>query len=104
MILDADSARGLLSLISTWVLTFIGLAFTMTIVVLQLASGQFSPRVLGTLLRDRFSQTSLGIFIGTFAYAFIVLRVVRSGTGAEEFVPLGRCGVLTHVDQPRRVH
>jgi uncharacterized membrane protein len=87
LILDADSARGLLSLISTWVLTFIGLAFTMTIVVLQLASGQFSPRVLGTLLRDRFSQTSLGIFIGTFAYAFIVLRVVRSGKGGEEFVP-----------------
>lgn len=87
LVLDAESARGLLSLISTWVLTFIGLAFTMTIVVLQLASGQFSPRVLGTLLRDRFSQTSLGIFIGTFAYAFIVLREVRSGSGTEEFVP-----------------
>lgn len=93
LILDAESARGLLSLISTWVLTFIGLAFTMTIVVLQLASGQFSPRVLGTLLRDRFSQTSMGIFIGTFAYAFIVLREVRSGTGGDEFVPAISIGV-----------
>jgi uncharacterized membrane protein len=92
LVLDADSARGMLSLISTWVLTFIGLAFTMTIVVLQLASGQFSPRVLGTLMRDRFSQTSLGIFIGTFAYTFIVLREVRSGTG-EEFVPAISIGV-----------
>lgn len=91
LVLDAESARGLLSLISTWVLTFIGLAFTMTIVVLQLASGQFSPRVLGTLLRDRFSQTSMGIFIGTFAYAFIVLREVRSGS--EEFVPAISIGV-----------
>lgn len=93
LVLDAESARGLLSLISTWVLTFIGLAFTMTIVVLQLASGQFSPRVLGTLLRDRFSQTSMGIFIGTFTYAFIVLREVRSGTGGEEFVPAISSGV-----------
>jgi uncharacterized membrane protein len=83
---DADSARGLLSLISSWMLTFIGLAFTMTIVVLQLASAQFSPRVLGTLLKDRFSQLSLGIFIGTFAYAFLVMREVRSGAG-DEFVP-----------------
>lgn len=92
LVIDVESARGLLSLISTWVLTFIGLAFTMTIVVLQLASAQFSPRVLGTLLRDRFSQVSLGIFIGTFAYAFIVLRAVRSGDG-EEFVPAISIGV-----------
>jgi uncharacterized membrane protein len=85
-VVDAESARGLLSLISSWMLTFIGLAFTMTIVVLQLASAQFSPRVLGTLLRDRYSQASLGIFIGTFAYSFMVLREVRSG-GSNEFVP-----------------
>lgn len=84
--LDADSARGFLSLISSWMLTFVGLAFTMTIVVLQLASAQFSPRVLSTLLRDRYSQLSLGIFIGTFAYAFLVMREVRSGSG-QEFVP-----------------
>lgn len=92
LVIDVESARGLLSLISTWVLTFIGLAFTMTIVILQLASAQFSPRVLGTLLRDRFSQVSLGIFIGTFAYAFIVMRTVRSG-GGEEFVPAISIGV-----------
>lgn len=92
LIVEPESARGLLSLISTWVLTFIGLAFTMTIVVLQLASAQFSPRVLGTLLRDRFSQISLGIFIGTFAYAFFVLRVVRGQFG-EEFVPAISMGV-----------
>lgn len=85
-VVDAESARGFLSLISSWMLTFIGLAFTMTIVVLQLASAQFSPRVLGTLLRDRYSQASLGIFIGTFAYSFMVLREVRSG-GSDEFVP-----------------
>lgn len=83
---DVESARGILSLISSWMLSFIGLAFTMTIVVLQLASGQFSPRVLGTLLRDRYSQYAMGTFIGTFAYAFLVLREV--GTGATpEFVP-----------------
>lgn len=97
LVADADSARGFLSLISSWMLTFIGLAFTMTIVVLQLASAQFSPRVLGTLLRDRFSQLSLGVFIGTFAYSFMVLREVGSGAH-EEFVPAisvsVACGLL----------
>lgn len=80
---DAESARGILSLISSWMLTFIGLAFTMTIVVLQLASGQFSPRVLGTLLRDRYSQYAMGTFMGTFAYSFLVLRDVGTGTSSE---------------------
>lgn len=85
-VVDAESARGLLSMISNWMMTFIGLVFTMTMVILQLASSQFSPRVISTLLRDRFSQVSLGTFIGTFAYAFIVLREVRT-EGAAEFVP-----------------
>lgn len=73
---DAESARGVLTLIGSWMLTFIGLAFTMTIVVLQTASSQLSPRVLSTLMRDRFSQLSLGVFVGTFAYAFMVARMV----------------------------
>lgn len=85
-VVDAESARGLLSMISNWMMTFIGLVFTMTMVILQLASSQFSPRVISTLLRDRFSQVSLGTFIGTFAYAFIVLREVRT-EGVAEFVP-----------------
>lgn len=86
LVVDAESARGFLSLISSWMLTFIGLAFTTTIVVLQLASAQLSPRVLGTLMRDRYSQAALAIFIGTFAYSFMVLREVRS-RGGDEFVP-----------------
>ncbi len=84
---DAENARAFLTTISSSMITFTGLVFTITIVVLQLASQQLSPRVLRTFLRDRVSQLSLGVFVATFSYAIVVLREIRSsGTGAE-FVP-----------------
>ncbi len=39
-----------------------GLVFSITIVVLQLASSQFSPRVLQTFLESRITQNTLGVF------------------------------------------
>ena len=84
----AESARGMLSTISSSMITLTGLVFTITIVVLQLASQQFSPRVLRTFLRDRHSQLALGVFVATFTYSLILLREVRSTDGSgEEFVP-----------------
>jgi len=83
-----DSAQNFLSTISSSMITFTGLVFTITIVVLQLASQQFSPRVLRTFLRDRHSQFALGVFTATFAYALIILRAVRTEASAGgEFVP-----------------
>ena len=81
-----DGAREVLSAITTAMITFTGLVFSITIVVLQLTSSQFSPRVLRTFLRDRQTQASLGVFVATFVYAVMVLRTVDS---ADEtvFVP-----------------
>lgn len=84
----ADSARAALATIAASIITFTGLVFSITMVVLQLASAQFSPRVMRTFLRDPTSSVALGIFTGTFAYAIVVLRQVH---GEEEpggpFVP-----------------
>jgi uncharacterized membrane protein len=73
------SARSVLSVIASSTLTFAGLVFSVTMVVLQLASSQFSPRVIRTFLRDRMSQAALGIFAGTFVYALLGLRKVHDG-------------------------
>ena len=81
-----DGAREVLSAITTSMITFTGLVFSITIVVLQLTSSQFSPRVLRTFLRDRQTQLSLGVFVATFVYAVMVLRTVDSTDGAR-FVP-----------------
>ena len=83
-----DGAQEVLSAIATSMIAFTGVVFSITIVVLQLASGQFSPRVLRTFLRDRATQSSLGIFIATFVYALLVLRDVRATSSDESaYVP-----------------
>ena len=59
-----------------------------TVVALQLASSQLTPRVLRGFMGDRGNQAVLGLFIGTFTYALLVLRSVRSPLEGEGgFVP-----------------
>ena len=82
-----EGARTLLSAIVSSMISFTALVFSITIVVLQLTSGQFSPRVLRTFLRDRFNQVVLGVFVATFVYAMVVLRSVRGTTQVAPFVP-----------------
>ena len=85
----ASGAREVLSAIASTTITVTGLVFSITIVALQLASSQFTPRVLRTFTGDRGNQLVLGIFIATFTYALLVLRTVREGAndGAIAFVP-----------------
>lgn len=83
-----DSARNLLSTIAAAMVTSISLIFSVTMIVLQLASAQYSPRVLRTFIRDRLVQVVLGAYIATFVYSLLVLPEVRSGDGGDEvFVP-----------------
>jgi uncharacterized membrane protein len=73
----ASGARGVLSAIASSFITVTGVVFSITIVALQLASTQFTPRILRNFTADRANQLVLGIFIATFTYALLVLRVVR---------------------------
>jgi uncharacterized membrane protein len=68
-------------------LAFTGLVFTITMLVLQLASSQLSPRVMRTFLRDRQNQVVLGLFVATLLFSLLVLREVRSGDAGSAFVP-----------------
>lgn len=89
-----DSARSLLAAIASSMLTLTALVFSITVVVLQLASSQFSPRVLRTFLHDRKNQVTLGLFTATFVYALVALRAVRGEDGVgDRFVP----GITTSV-------
>lgn len=74
----AEGARGVLSVIAGSLITVTGTVFSVTIVALQLASSQFTPRVLGSFVADRVNQGVLGIFIGTFTYTLLVLRTIHS--------------------------
>ncbi len=82
----AEGARGMLATIAGSMMTVVGVTFSMTLVTLALASGQYTSRVLRNFMRDRVTQIVLGIFAGIFVYCLIVLRTIRSGAEAE-FVP-----------------
>ena len=83
----AEGARSVLSAVAQSMLTFTGLVFTVTMLVLQLAANQLSPRVMRTYLRDRGNQAVLGLFVATFLFTLVVLREVRSADSAPGFVP-----------------
>ncbi|AZI59183.1 DUF2254 domain-containing protein [Nakamurella antarctica] len=84
----ASAARTVLDAVASSLITVTSLTFSLTVVTLQLASGQFSPRLLRTFTRDRFVHFTLALFLATFVYALTVLRTVRSiGEEQAQFVP-----------------
>jgi uncharacterized membrane protein len=92
----ADGARGVLFAIAGTSLSVLSVVFSLTVVVLQIASAQFTPRVMRNLTGDRGTQIVLGVFFGTFTYALLVLRAVRSPgeeDGGPGFVPVAAVAV-----------
>jgi len=73
-----ESARALLGTIAGATITFAGIAFSISLLLIQLASSQYSPRVTHTLFRDPFNKWVMATVMGTFTYCLIVLRSVRS--------------------------
>ena len=85
---SAEDARSLLIVVSSTMITVTGLVFALTIVALQIASGQYSPRLLRNFMRDRGTQLVLSIFVGAFAYSTAGLYTVGvQGSAKEAFVP-----------------
>ncbi|WP_407530093.1 DUF2254 domain-containing protein [Methylobacterium oryzisoli] len=82
----ADGAQALLSAVAASTIGVAGTTFSITIAALSLASGQMGPRRLRNFVRDARNQVVLGIFLGTFAYALMVLRTVRT-VDETPFVP-----------------
>lgn len=72
-----DAAVAILSTVAASMVSLAALVLTITMVVVQLAMGQFSPRIVQTILQDKPSQMAIGIFVATFAHAVVALREVR---------------------------
>ena len=85
---DPGAARTVLSAVASSLITVTSLTFSLTVVTLQLASSQFSPRLLRTFTQDLFVQVTLAVFLSTFTFSLTVLRSVRSASeGGAVFVP-----------------
>ena len=82
----ADGARTVLSVIAGSMITVAGMVFSITIVVLSLASSQFGPRLIRNFMNVRANQLVMGTFVSTFLYCILVLRTVNASADAR-FVP-----------------
>lgn len=90
---EPGAAQLVLTTIASSMMTVVAVVYSILLVALSLASMQFSPRVLRLFVQDRVSQLTLGLFVGTFVYCLLVLRVVQSAP--EPVVPVG--GVVVAV-------
>jgi len=79
-------ARTLLGAVASSTIGVASTVFSITIAALSLAAGQMGPRLLRNFTRDRGNQFTLGALLGTFSYALMVLRSVRTQSEGE-FVP-----------------
>src|SRR6478752_3033522 len=86
---DTDTALTLTSVVATGMLAFLGIVFATTLVAIQLAASQYSPRAVRVFVRSRLTKVSLGIFVATFVYSIVTLIAIRSAQGRDRgFIPV----------------
>ncbi len=83
---SADSARSILTTISSAMMGVAGTVFSITLVVLTLASSQFGPRLIKNFMYIRLNQVVLGLYISTYLYCLLVLNSI-SGSNGYTFIP-----------------
>ena len=76
--LSVSGARTQLELFITLNLSFLVFTFGSLLVAIQVAGGQYTPRIIATtLLRDNVIRVIVGIFLFTLAFAVRVLTRMR---------------------------
>ena len=72
--LGLEGARAVFNAVITITLSFIVFTFGSLLVAIQVASGQYTPRIIATtLLRDNVIRYSVGLFVFTFLFAIKAL-------------------------------
>jgi uncharacterized membrane protein len=75
---DPVVAQVILGGIAGSIMTVVSIVFAILLMTLTLASMQFSPRIIVSFARDRVTQWTLGIFLGTFSYCMAALPAAHS--------------------------
>jgi uncharacterized membrane protein len=93
-----DDAKTIVTTISSAMMTFIGVVFSISLVAVQMASGQLTPRVVRIFIRSRISKITFTVFLATFLFSLLVLTSYESESNARriESVPVLQ-SVLTMV-------
>ncbi|WP_196804109.1 DUF2254 domain-containing protein [Marmoricola sp. URHB0036] len=91
------TADTMLQVMASSMLTFVGVVFAITLVGLQLASSQLSPRVIRTFIRSGVTKTAFGIFLATFAFAVTALAFDNVDDAAAASRTVGACVAMLAV-------
>lgn len=75
---DMDSARQFLGTVAGATIGIAGVAFSVVIVALTLASNQFCPRVLEHFVEDTVNRIFFGLLLGNFSFALTILARLES--------------------------
>jgi uncharacterized membrane protein len=71
-----STASSVLSAILGAMIGLVGFVVTVTVLLVQTSTGQFSARYMRLLYRDQLLKAVLAVLLGTFAYSFVLLRRV----------------------------
>ncbi|MFF9114986.1 DUF2254 domain-containing protein [Streptomyces massasporeus] len=69
----AEDAKAVVSAVGSAMMTFIGVVFSISLVAVQMASGQFTPRVVRLFVRSRITKATFAVFLATFVLTLLVL-------------------------------
>ncbi len=75
---DPVVAQTILGGIAASTMTVVSIVFAVLLMTLTLASMQYSPRIIVSFVRDKVTQWTLGIFLGTFCYCMAALPAAHS--------------------------
>ncbi|KNC78605.1 hypothetical protein SARC_08975 [Sphaeroforma arctica JP610] len=95
----ADSANSIMSLVASSAISIATLTFSLTVLAIQLAAVNYSPRLLDEFLKDPVAKRSFAVNLGTFTYCVVVMWNTRGSTNsADAFVPFVAVNVvMVHV-------
>ncbi|MEU0724605.1 DUF2254 domain-containing protein [Streptomyces sp. NPDC006140] len=86
----SEDAKAVVSAVGSAMMTFIGVVFSISLVAVQMASGQFTPRVVRLFVRSRITKATFAVFLATFVLTLLVLTSFETADdpGAVTSVPL----------------
>ncbi|MFF4158839.1 DUF2254 domain-containing protein [Streptomyces sp. NPDC001678] len=79
LIAVADDLKTIITTVGSAMLTFIGVVFSISLVALQMASGQMTPRVVRLYVRSRITKCTFTVFLATFLFSLLVQASYESG-------------------------
>jgi len=89
LVSDPGSAATFAGAIAAATLAFVAVVFATTLVAIQLAASQYSPRTVRIFIRSRVTRVTLGLFLATFVFSAIILVSNRASvTSAKQFAPV----------------